>query len=117
MQQSQKFQGGDDGNDGAMVAQMEDMTRLTDREQMANFLTYGKWNLNDALIEKLIKDDERKERVRSTSSPQSCLRLTMRNWSSCSCHNVMIQLHKFKGENASILAGVGWFFRAIWHQV
>ena len=117
MQQSQKFQGGDDGNDGAMVAQMEDMTRLTDREQMANFLTYGKWNLNDALIEKLIKDDERKERVRSTSSPQSCLRLTMRNWSSCYCHNVMIQLHKFKGENASILAGVGWFFRAIWHQV
>lgn len=63
MQQSQQFAGGDDGNDGAQIQQMEDMTRLTDRTQMANFLTYGKWNLNDELIEKLIKDDERKERV------------------------------------------------------
>jgi len=42
---------------------MEDMTRLTDKEQMENFLTYGKWDLNDASIEKLIKDDERKERL------------------------------------------------------
>ena len=42
---------------------MEAMTRLTDRAQMANFLTYGKWNLDDELIEKLKKDEERKERV------------------------------------------------------
>ena len=105
MQQSQKFQGGDDGNDGAMVAQMEDMTRLTDREQMANFLTYGKWNLNDALIEKLIKDDERKERVRATASLQSSLRLALRSWSSCACHNAMNQLHKTKGGKKGVHFG------------
>ena len=61
MQQSQQF--GDDDNEGAGAAQMEAMTRLTDRAQMANFLTYGKWNLDDELIEKLKKDEERKERV------------------------------------------------------
>ena len=61
MQQSQQF--GDDDNEGAGAAQMEAMTRLTDRAQMANFLTYGKWNLDAELIEKLKKDEERKERV------------------------------------------------------
>ena len=61
MQQSQQF--GDEDNEGAGAAQMEAMTRLTDRAQMANFLTYGKWNLDDELIEKLKKDEERKERV------------------------------------------------------
>ncbi len=61
MQQSQQF--GDDDNEGAGAAQMEAMTRLTDRKQMENFLTYGKWNLDDELIEKLKKDEERKERV------------------------------------------------------
>jgi len=61
MQQSQQF--GDDDNEGAGAAQMEAMTRLTDRAQMANFLTYGKWNLDDELIEKLKKDEERKERL------------------------------------------------------
>ena len=30
---------------------------------MENFLTYGKWDLTDADIEKLNKDEERKERV------------------------------------------------------
>ena len=64
MQQRQNFAGAEDGSDGgAQHQQMEDMTRLTDKEQMENFLTYGKWDLNDASIEKLIKDDERKERV------------------------------------------------------
>ena len=61
MQQSQQF--GDEDNEGAGAAQTEAMTRLTDRAQMANFLTYGKWNLDDELIEKLKKDEERKERV------------------------------------------------------
>ena len=64
MQQRQNFAGSEDGSDGgAQHQQMEDMTRLTNKKQMANFLTYGKWDLNDASIEKLIKDDERKERV------------------------------------------------------
>ena len=62
MQQSQQFTD-DDGNDGAGAAAMEAMTRLTDPTQMANFLTYGKWNLDQKKIEKLNKDEERKERV------------------------------------------------------
>ena len=66
MQQSQQF--GDEDNEGAGAAQMEAMTRLTDRAQMANFLTYGKWNLDDELIEKLKKDEERKERVSRSKS-------------------------------------------------
>ena len=45
------------------LAVMEDMTRLTDKQQMANFLTWGKWDLDDSAIEKLVKDEERKERV------------------------------------------------------
>jgi hypothetical protein len=64
MQQRAQFTDGEDG-DNAGAPQMEAMTRLTEPEQMANFLTYGKWDLDDELIEKLIKDEERKERVSS----------------------------------------------------
>jgi len=48
------------------VAALEKLTRLHDKTQMENFLTYGKWDLTDADIEKLNKDEERKERVRSS---------------------------------------------------
>ena len=64
MQQSASFSGGGEGGDGGVNIQvMEDMTRLTDKQQMANFLTWGKWDLDDSAIEKLVKDEERKERV------------------------------------------------------
>ena len=75
MQQSQQF--GDDDNEGAGAAQMEAMTRLTDRAQMANFLTYGKWNLDDELIEKLKKDEERKERVSGSKKEAALARCKM----------------------------------------
>ena len=45
------------------MAALEKLTRLHDKSQMENFLTYGKWDLTDADIEKLNKDEERKERV------------------------------------------------------
>ena len=58
MQQSASFSGGGEGGDGGMnLAVMEDMTRLTDKQQMANFLTWGKWDLDDSAIEKLVKDE------------------------------------------------------------
>ena len=64
MQQSASFSGQGEGGDGGVNIQvMEDMTRLTDKQQMANFLTWGKWDLDDSAIEKLVKDEERKERV------------------------------------------------------
>ena len=62
MQQMASFGGsGEDG--GVNIQAMEDMTRLTDKQQMANFLTWGKWDLDGSSIEKLVKDEERKERV------------------------------------------------------
>ena len=63
MQQSASFGGGGEGDAGPNIQVMEDMTRLTDKQQMANFLTWGKWDLDDSAIEKLVKDEERKERV------------------------------------------------------
>ena len=63
MQQSASFSGGADGEGGTNPQVMEDMTRLTDKQQMANFLTWGKWDLDNSAIEKLVKDEERKERV------------------------------------------------------
>ena len=45
------------------VMALEQLTRYTRDEQVANFLTWGKWNLDDAAIEKLVKDQEIKERV------------------------------------------------------
>ena len=65
MQQSASFSGGADGEGGTNPQVMEDMTRLTDKQQMANFLTWGKWDLDNSAIEKLVKDEERKERVGS----------------------------------------------------
>ena len=64
MQQSSSFSSDSEGGEGGANMQvMEDMTRLTDKQQMSNFLTWGKWDLTDASIEKLMKDEERKERV------------------------------------------------------
>ena len=42
----------------------EKLTRLSDMNQMENFLTYGKWDLSDADVERLKKDEEMKQRVR-----------------------------------------------------
>ena len=38
--------------------------RLTDQEELNNFLTYGKWDLDQKQIERLKKDEEMKQRVR-----------------------------------------------------
>ena len=66
MQQMASFSGGSEDG-GVNIQAMEDMTRLTDKQQMANFLTWGKWDLDTSSIEKLVKDEERKERVSSQS--------------------------------------------------
>ena len=63
MQRDKDLQPGEDGETGQQVAALEKLTRLHDKTQMENFLTYGKWDLTDADIEKLNKDEERKERV------------------------------------------------------
>ena len=42
---------------------LEKLTRLSDKKQMANFLSFGKWGLNEADIERLQKDDEMRQRV------------------------------------------------------
>ena len=41
----------------------EAFTRLSDYAQLENFLTYGKWDLNEADIERIKKDEEMKQRV------------------------------------------------------
>ena len=69
MQQSASFSGGAEGEGGTNPQVMEDMTRLTDKQQMANFLTWGKWDLDNSAIEKLVKDEERKERVSGLALP------------------------------------------------
>jgi hypothetical protein len=63
LQRDKDLQPGEDGETGQQVAALEKLTRLHDKTQMENFLTYGKWDLTDADIEKLNKDEERKERV------------------------------------------------------
>ena len=42
---------------------LEKMTRLTDGKQMENYLSYGKWDLDEGDIERLQKDDEMRQRV------------------------------------------------------
>jgi hypothetical protein len=53
----------DDGDSGIQNVAFEGLTRLNDDKEVANFLTYGKWNLKDADIEHLMLEEERKERV------------------------------------------------------
>lgn len=53
----------DDGDSGIQNVAFEGLTRLNDDNEVANFLTYGKWNLKDADIEHLMLEEERKERV------------------------------------------------------
>ena len=45
---------------------LEMMTRLSDEEQMGNYLSYGKWDLTPKDIARLEKDDEMKQRVSIT---------------------------------------------------
>jgi hypothetical protein len=63
LQRDKDLQPGEDGETGQQAAALEKLTRLHNKSQMENFLTYGKWDLTDADIEKLNKDEERKERV------------------------------------------------------
>ena len=63
MQRDKDLQPTEDGESGQQIAALEKLTRLRDPTQMENFLTYGKWDLKDADIEKLNKEEERKERV------------------------------------------------------
>ena len=42
---------------------MKRLTRLSDPVQMANFLSYGQWDLKQKDIERLQKDQEMKQRV------------------------------------------------------
>ena len=63
MQRDKDLQPTEDGESGQQIAALEKLTRLRDPKQMENFLTYGKWDLKDADIEKLNKEEERKERV------------------------------------------------------
>ena len=37
--------------------------RLTDQDELNNYLTYGKWDLDEKQIERLHKDEEMKQRV------------------------------------------------------
>ena len=63
MQRDKDLHASEDGESGAQNVALEALTRLNDKRQMENFLTYGKWDLKDADIEKLNKEEERKERV------------------------------------------------------
>ncbi len=63
MQRDKDLQPTEEGESGQQIAALEKLTRLHDKKQMENFLTYGKWDLKDADIEKLNKEEERKERV------------------------------------------------------
>ena len=78
MQRDKDLQPTEEGESGQQIAALEKLTRLHDKKQMENFLTYGKWDLKDADIEKLNKEEERKERVGSISS-YSGLNVNLKN--------------------------------------
>ena len=42
---------------------LEMLRRLSEPEQMENYLSYGKWDLKEGDIERLQKDDEMRQRV------------------------------------------------------
>ena len=44
-------------------AKFEKITRLSNSKQMENYLSYGKWDLDEGDIERLQKDDEMRQRV------------------------------------------------------
>ncbi len=56
----------DEEDDSAEVNHiMEKLTKLAYYQQMENYLSYGKWDLTEEAIERLKKDEEAKQRVRS----------------------------------------------------
>ena len=96
MQQSASFSGGAEGEGGTNHQVMEDMTRLTDKQQMANFLTWGKWDLDNSAIEKLVKDEERKERVGTS--------YIFSDFHKCTCCKMFWLCCKFIKLNVAIVA-------------
>ena len=61
----------------ATTALLEKITKLADRRELENFLSYGRWSLDDADIERLQKDDEMRQRV---STFTLFLRLNFGSW-------------------------------------
>ena len=53
----------DDEDSSDTKAKKQMLTRLTEPEQMENYLSYGKWDLDGNDIERLQKDDEMRQRV------------------------------------------------------
>lgn len=47
----------------ATNAILEEITLLAEKRELSNFLSFGKWALSEADIERLQKDDEMKQRV------------------------------------------------------
>ena len=54
---------GDEDDSAETKEKLEMVRRLTETEQMENYLSYGKWDLKANDIERLQKDDEMKQRV------------------------------------------------------
>ena len=54
---------GDEDDSAETKEKMEMLRRITEPEQMENYLSYGKWDLKENDIERLQKDDEMKQRV------------------------------------------------------
>ena len=54
---------GDEDDSAETKEKTEMLRRLTEPEQMENYLSYGKWDLRENDIERLQKDDEMKQRV------------------------------------------------------
>ena len=57
---------GDEDDSAETKEKTEMLRRLTEPEQMENYLSYGKWDLRENDIERLQKDDEMKQRVSIT---------------------------------------------------
>ena len=54
----------DEEDDSAATREnMEKLTYLSKKEELAKFLSYGKWGLSEHDIERLNKDEEMKQRV------------------------------------------------------
>ncbi len=96
------------------MAALEKLTRLHDKTQMENFLTYGKWDLTDADIEKLNKDEERKERVGLNiffrKKVKICYKLGKNGKISIKLYESLLSVERYRTEKSSVRLRIQYRF-------
>lgn len=94
-----------------MLPFQEKLTKLSYRQELERFLSYGKWDLTDEDIERINKDEENRQRVSIFTNTTNTLQDTHDSFSRIFYSSQKFEWLRGKGEKATE------HFRNFFHQI